>query len=182
MRLRSLQEEFGSRLRVEWKAFLLRPQPTNRSLPSFVAYTENWPKIGAEPDSGNFRVWESDEGPPTHSVPPHVVAKAAAEIGPDAFEAMHERLLRAYFWDHRDITSRSVLVELWNAIGLPEERFPGAAEELLAAIAAEHEEAMDLSVGGVPAIRRADQDIALVGAQPVEAYRHWIRRILAAEA
>ena len=28
----------------------------------------------------SFRVWEGDAGPPSHSVPPHLVAKAAASI------------------------------------------------------------------------------------------------------
>lgn len=179
MRLRKLREEYGERLTLEWKAFLLRPQPRERNLPDFVRYTGSWLRPAAEPDAGRFRVWESGEGPPTHSVPPHVVAKAARDLGEDAFESIHRRLLEAYFWDHRDISAPTVLRELWAEVGLPEDRFPGAAKEILSAIAAEHEEAMDLNVSGVPAVRRFDQDVAIVGAQPLDAYRRWIDKILA---
>jgi predicted DsbA family dithiol-disulfide isomerase len=178
VRLRKLRDEYGERLVLEWKAFLLRPYPTERSLPDFVRYTGSWLRPAAEPDAGRFRVWESGEGPPTHSVPPHVVAKAAQKLGDDAFESIHRRLFEAYFWDHRDVTAVPVLRELWTELGLPEEGFPGPSEDLLAVIAAEHQEAIDLNVSGVPAVRRQDQEVAVVGAQPLDAYRRWIEKTL----
>ena len=45
---------------------------------------------------------------------------------------------------------------------------------------AEHEEAVELGVGGVPAVRLAGSDVAITGAQPTESYRRWIRRSLEA--
>ena len=91
MRLRRIEDEFGDRVTVEWRAFLLRPRPdASRTLETFRAYTRSWMRPAAEPDGGTFRVWATDEGPPSHSVPAHLIAKAAATIGPQAFRAMHE--------------------------------------------------------------------------------------------
>ena len=38
-------------------------------------------------------MWTGDAGPPSHSVPPHVAAKAAATLGADALRALHDRRL-----------------------------------------------------------------------------------------
>ena len=101
-----MEEEFGDSLEVEWRSFLLRPRPVEkRDLARFVRYTEPWLGPAAEPDAPSFRVWQSGEGPPSHSVPPHLVAKAAASLGGESFRGIHERLMRAYFGENRDITS-----------------------------------------------------------------------------
>ena len=56
---------------------------------------------------------------------------------------------------------------------------PRAAEpELLRAVIADHEEATQLGVAGVPAVRLAGSDVAITGAQPTEGLRRWIRRSL----
>jgi predicted DsbA family dithiol-disulfide isomerase len=73
-----------------------------------------------EPDAPVFRVWESSEGPPSHSVPAHLAAKAAAALGPAAFAALHARLLRAYLEQSRDISAAETLHALWGEAGLPE--------------------------------------------------------------
>jgi hypothetical protein len=44
----------------------------------------------------------------------------------------------------------------------------------------EHNEAVELGVGGVPAVRMVGNDVAISGAQPLEVYRRWIRRALEA--
>lgn len=103
MRLRQVEKEFAGEVRVAWRSFLLRPRPDKaRTLEEFRAYTRSWLRPAAEPDAGTFQVWPGDAGPPTHSVPPHLVAKAAASLGDDAFHAMHDRLLRAYFAESRE--------------------------------------------------------------------------------
>ena len=79
VRLWRLEDEFGDRVSIEWRPFLLRPHPDpGRTLEKFRAYTASWARPAAEPDGGTFRVWATEEGPPSHSVPPHLVAKAAA--------------------------------------------------------------------------------------------------------
>ena len=134
---------------------------------------------GAESDAGPFRVWSSDAGPPTHSVPPHRVAKAAARVSPAAFKKMHTRLMTAYFAENRDISSFEVLRGLWDAEGLPADAFEFAqSDEVESLIFREFEEARQLGATGVPAIRRTDNEAVIVGAHPESLYRRWIERSL----
>ena len=125
-------------------------------------------------------MWESDEGPPSHSIPAHLAAKAAARVGSEAFARMHARLLRAYFVESRDISDDRTLFALWQEQGLD----PAAFEErrdpaLLREVLSEHREAIELGATGVPAVRLAGNDAMIVGAQPEPLYRRWIDRSLA---
>jgi predicted DsbA family dithiol-disulfide isomerase len=174
-----MEEEFGDALEIEWRSFLLRPRPAEkRDLEKFARYTQSWLRPAAEPDAPSFRVWKSSEGPPSHSVPPHLVAKAAASLGDESFRGIHERLMRAYFGENRDITAAATLRAVWNEAGLPESEFerskdPALLEETLG----EHREAVARGVTGVPASGVAGSDLYIVGAHPVELYRHWIGRL-----
>ncbi len=182
-RLHLMKEELGDGLELEWRSYLLRPRPEpGRDLEKFMRYTQSWMRPAAEPDSPTFRVWETTEGPPSHSVPAHLVAKAAGRISEEAFGRMHERLLQAYFVENRDISDAAVLRELWDELELPEEGFavladPAAERELVEQILAEHNEALEVSITGVPAVRVADHDAFVMGAQPMDVYRHWIGRL-----
>lgn len=183
VRLRRLEQELGPALELEWRAFLLRPQPRptgedrDESLRRFVRYTQSWLRPAAEPDAGRFRVWETSEGPPSHSVPAHVAARAARALGADAFRALHARLLEAYFAENRDISSQDVLRALWREVGLPAPAFERTLDPALAReVLAEHAEALELGVTGVPAAALAGMDAAVVGALPLETYRRWIAR------
>jgi predicted DsbA family dithiol-disulfide isomerase len=180
-RLALLQQEFGEGLTLEWRSYLLRPRPEpGRNLEKFMRYTQSWLRPASEPVAPRYQVWESTEGPPTHSVPPQLVAKAAAEHGPEAFEAIHRGLLRAYFEESRDISRMETLQALWGEAGLPAEGFGRCvAPDLLERTAAEHREATELGVTGVPAVRVADLDAFVLGAQPLETYRRWIERLRA---
>ncbi len=183
-RLARVAEEFGADLELRWKSFLLRPAPEpGRDLAKFRRYTELWQRAADEEPGAEFRAWASDEGPPSHSVPPHLVAKAAATFGPAAFERMHRALLHAYFAESRDISSAGTLAALWRQVELPEPELARAmAPELLERVGAEHNEAVELGVGGVPAVRMLGNDVAISGAQPLEVYRRWVRRALDARA
>jgi predicted DsbA family dithiol-disulfide isomerase len=178
VRLEKLQHEFPGRVEVEWKAFLLRPAARpGRDVERFRAYTESWLRVGAEEDAGRFRVWQGDAGPPSHSVPAHRVAKAAAEQG--GFDALHARLLHAYFAENRDVSDEDTLRALWSEAGLPEEGFARAWEDdLLSAVLADHDAAREAGVTGVPAVQLAGNDAVIVGAQPLELYRRWVQRAL----
>lgn len=181
VRLRRLHDELGDDLEIEWRAFLLRPQPDpTRTLAKFRSYTESWLRPAAEDDAGTFRVWASDCGPPSHSIPPQLVAKAAAAIGDDAFQRMHERLFHAYFAENRDITDRDTLRTLWIEVGLAAEAFDGSEDPAIRQLVIDqHNEAVGIGVTGVPAVRTADNDTAAMGALPIETYRRWVRRRLA---
>jgi predicted DsbA family dithiol-disulfide isomerase len=180
VRLRRMEEEFGERLQLEWRSFLLRPEPDpRRTLEKFRAYTRSWQRVGAEPDAPAFRVWQGDAGPPSHSIPPHLVAKAAAAAGPHSFQRMHDRLLQAYFAENRDITAADTLVALWRELELPADAIGRIQDPaLLKETIAQHNEALEHGIGGVPAVRVQGREGAVIGAQPVETFRHWINRML----
>lgn len=182
VRLRRLREEFASSVRLEWRSFLLRPRPTpGRDLERFRSYTESWLRPAAEADAGTFQVWRGDAGPPTHSVPPHLVAKAAALLGAESFERIHESLLRAYFGESRDITQEATLRALWEEAGLAPEGFARAGDpEILRSVLGQHDEAIELGVTGVPTVVLEGNGALVMGAQPLDVYRRWIRRVIGA--
>ncbi|MFI5315791.1 MAG: DsbA family protein [Myxococcota bacterium] len=179
-RLQRIEEEFGVDVALRWRSFLLRPQPEpGRDLAKFKRYTELWQRAAEEEPAAQFRGWSSDEGPPSHSVPAHLVAKAAATLGDAAFRRMHRALLHAYFAESRDISNAQTLAALWRESELaPAELARAADPELLRQVGEEHNQAVELGVGGVPAVRMAGHDVAITGAQPIEVYRRWIRRAL----
>lgn len=180
MRLRRIEEEFEGAVRVEWRSFLLRPRPTpGRSLEKFREYTQSWLRPASDPDGGTFRVWQSEAGPPSHSVPPHLVAKAAAAIGGAEFRRIHEKLLHAYFAENRDITDPTTLRAIWAEVGLPASEFSRSEDPQLArAVVRQHNEAIEWGVTGVPAVRMEGREGIVIGAQPLALYRRWIRRNL----
>lgn len=182
VRLQVVQREFGERLRIDWKSYLLRPRPApDRDLEKFRAYTQSWLRPAAEPDAGSFRVWTGDAGPPSHSVPAHLVAKAAATLGPDAFGRVHDGLLHAYFAENRDVSDEATLRAVWREAGLPDEAFARSEDPaLLSQTLGEHDDAIDLGVTGVPTVMVRGRDALVMGAQPVAVYRRWIERLLAA--
>jgi predicted DsbA family dithiol-disulfide isomerase len=180
VRLHRLQEEMGDRVKLEWRTYLLRPRRHNRSLEEFRAYTQSWLRPAQDEDAGTFRVWSTDAGPPSHSVPPHLVAKAAEELGAHEFRAIHERLLRAYFSDNRDITDADTLAAIWNEAGLPAQELARANEPRIAErVLAQHNEAVELGITGVPAVRPEGQSAFVTGALPYATYRRWVEKLTA---
>jgi predicted DsbA family dithiol-disulfide isomerase len=178
LRLSRLEAEQPD-VEVEWRSYLLRPRPTGRrDLEAFRAYTQSWQRPGSEPDAPSFRPWQGDAGPPSHSVPAHLVAKAAAEQGGEAFRRMHARLLRAYFEESRDISDADTLRALWDELGLPAAGFERREDpRLLERVLAEHEEALRFGASGVPSLRAAESDAVITGALPLDTYRRFAERL-----
>lgn len=183
VRLQRLEQEYAGKIRLEFRSFLLRPRPEpGRDLEKFRAYTRSWQRPASEPESGTFRVWEGDAGPPTHSVPPHLVAKGAATLGNEEFRAIHAALLRAYFAENRDISDRETLHQLWEETGLPRAAFERHTDPaLLRKVLEEHNSAIELGISGVPSVMIEGQDLPITGAHPLSLYRRWIDRYLSAE-
>jgi predicted DsbA family dithiol-disulfide isomerase len=68
---------------------------------------------------------------------------------------------------------------LWREAELPEAGFARLDDPaLLKAVLAEHREALEIGVSGVPAVRLEGMDSAIVGAHPIELYRRWVSRVL----
>jgi predicted DsbA family dithiol-disulfide isomerase len=183
VRLHRLEDEEPD-VEIEWRSYLLRPRPgRQRDLDRFRAYTDSWQRPAAEDDAGSFQRWASDEGPPSHSVPAQLAAKAAGELGREPFRRLHDRLLRAYFVEHRDISSDPVLEELWIDAGLPERDFARREDPaLLRRVLEEHEEALRCGATGVPSVRLAEGDTVITGALPFAAYQRWVERTREARA
>lgn len=183
-RLASVQQQLDGALELEWRSYLLRPvaQP-GRDLEKFRAYTQSWLRVAQDEPRAPFQVWASDVGPPSHSVPAHVVAKAASALGAAEGPRMRDRLFRAYFAENRDISETDTLRALWREAELPDAAFVRPDDPALTrAVFADHQEAQELGATGVPAVRLADQDFVLVGAQPEAVYLKWLRRALDARA
>lgn len=180
LRLQLLQDEFGEAVRVEWRSYLLRPEPRGRrDLERFRAYTRSWEAPAADEPRATFRAWRGDAGPPSHSVPAHVAAKAAARLGAASERALRDRLFAAYFAESRDISDAATLHALWSEAGLPAADFQGTQDPALEArVRAEHSEALALDATGVPAVRVGASEFVLVGAQPLETYRRWLHKSL----
>lgn len=181
-RLKILREEFAGRIHLAHRSYLLRPAPEAPNRERFVHYTQNWENAATEPDTPTFRAWQGDASPPTHSVPAHLAARAAARFGADAFTRMHARLLRAYFEESMDISREETLRVLWREVGLPDAAFDGVPQdpELLRETLGEHRQAQDAGIHGVPALRQVGEDAFVLGAQPLQLYRRWFRRLLGA--
>lgn len=181
-RLTAVETAFAGALALEWRSYLLRPHPrprTREALDAFRAYTQGWRRVAEDEPRAPFQPWQGDAGPPTHSLPAHLAAKAAAALGAEPGRRVRERLFRAYFAESRDISDAAVLAALWRELGLDEAAFARTADPALAQQAlAEHEEAQSLGATGVPAVRLADQDFVLVGAQPEAVYLRWFRKAL----
>ncbi len=179
MRLRRLEDEWSERVALDWRSFLLRPRPSeSRTLEKFKAYTESWLRPAADADAAEFRVWQTEAGPPSHSIPPHLVAKAAAALGADAFRRMHESLLRAYFYDNRDITDDATLAAIWAECELPAADFERReSPQLLQEVLREHREAQEHGASGVPAVRVEGGAGIIVGAHPYDLYSRWVTRL-----
>jgi predicted DsbA family dithiol-disulfide isomerase len=180
VRLEKIAEEFGDACLIEWKSFLLRPYPEPRTLDQFRRYTESWLRPAAQPESGRFTVWSTDEAPPSHSVPPAVAAKAAARQGADAFVRYHRALMENYFHQNRNITEPENLVRIANETSLDVPGFLEALRDpaLGREVVDDHNEAVSMGINGVPTVI-VDGRWRIAGAQEREIYRRVVELRLA---
>ena len=187
-RLAAVEAALGGAVELEWRSFLLRPRPDParrgpEALEKFRHYTRGWLQVAEDEPRAPFQVWASDAGPPSHSVPPQLAAKAAMALGPASGRRMRERLFRAYFAESRDISDPDALLALWLELGLPRAEFDRCADPaLLRGVLAEHHEAEALGATGVPAARLDGDDFVLMGAQPEATYLRWLHRALEARS
>ena len=139
-------------------------------------------KIAEDKPSGVFREWQSNQSPPSHSIPPHLVSKAAAELDDEAFHNIHDALLKAYFTDNRDISSETTLRSIWDECGLDANEFDRSSNpEHLKTTIDQHNEALNCGANGAPAFRLSHINAAIVGAHPVATLSRWIKRSIDGE-
>jgi predicted DsbA family dithiol-disulfide isomerase len=180
VRLEQLADEYGDALALEWRSFLLRPEPRPRGVEEFRNYTRSWRRPAALEPAARFREWATEAPPPSHSIPAAVAGKVAASFGPDAFGRYHRALLHAYFAENRTISERDVLVAVAGEVGLPADEFDtrlahggGVAHRR---VITEHVEAIDTGIFAVPAVIAGGGRV-VTGAVELDAYRRLVVRV-----
>lgn len=178
MRLEKIEAEYDGAVEVVWKSFMLRPSPQPRTIEQHREYTRSWLNPASQKESGEFNVWATENEPPTHSVPALVAGKAAATFGEEAFHRFHREVMRAYFTENRTISDLEVLADVAGRSDIPEDEFrarldanwQGFENEVFA----EHTEAIQLGVTGIPSVV-VDDALLIPGAVDADVYRRVIR-------
>ena len=182
MRLDHLVEELGDQVNIEWKSFLLRPEPKTGDRDSFIEYTKSWLRPADMEPETTFTVWASDADQPSSSMPAQVAAKAVDALDPDRAPDFHRRLLAAYFTDNRNIGDQDVLLDIVEEAGIDRQQLQEVAEarsqEFTQQVIDEHNSAMNQGITGVPTVV-FEGSFGVPGAQPVETYVQLIERVQA---
>ena len=178
-RIHELQQNVGDILRVEWRSFLLRPEPKDRTLEQFRRYTQSWHRPAEAEPGAEFSYWQGDADPPSHSMPALIAGKAAATFGTDAFDQFHFALMRAYFAQNRTISDREVQLDVADYVGLDATEFAArldaSASAFEADVVADHKAALALGFAAVPTVVIDDEDV-VTGALPLAAYSKIVAR------
>ena len=182
MRLEQLDERLGDQVAVEWRSYLLRPEPRESSLEKFRAYTRSWLRPASMAPEISFVPWATDNPQPSHSLPSAVAGKVAASFGPDAWDRFHLALMRAYFTDNRTISETDVQIDVARDCGVdPDEfarRLAVGGEALAVEVRQDHAAAMDHMVTAVPTVLVNDV-LPIPGAQELDVYLNVVERIAA---
>ncbi|MCP3937079.1 MAG: DsbA family protein [Actinomycetia bacterium] len=185
MRLAKLAEIEGQTIVIEWRSFLLRPEPEERSMESFTRYTHSWERPAElEPSAGFVVPWSGEHEPPSHSLPAAIASRVAATFG-GPWAAYHGALLHAYFVEHRTISNFDVLIDLAGRVGIDPhefaERFHSGANDYARQSIDDHNTAVEAGIGGVPAVV-VDGRYLVSGAVDVEEYQNVLERVRAERA
>jgi predicted DsbA family dithiol-disulfide isomerase len=179
VRLREVEQLYGDRVRVHWRAFPLIPgaQPDRRVTQKT---REGWQRIGADEPRACFVAPALDAPLPASSIPAQTAAKCAERQG--AFPPFHDRLFTALFRDGLDIGRPVVLRELAREASLDLARFDAdyAGEAYESVLRDCAEGTAWFGVSALPTVILSEK-LSLVGAVPVERYRMLIDWVLAGE-
>ncbi len=174
MRLDKVKQEFGDAVDITWKSFLLRPNVEDRPMATFTRYTESWARPGENEPDATFNQWSGEHEPPSHSIPSSIAGKVAETFGEEAFHSYHWRLLESYFTENRTISDPEVLVDVAIQVGIDGDEFRTVmgtrAAEFAEVVIADHNEAVNSGISGVPAVVVNDE-YPFTGAQEVDFYR-----------
>jgi len=182
VRLQKIEEEYGERVCVTWKSFpLILGEIIGHDRRAHMAHS--WLRAGEEEGSIRYNLWPESSPLPTSSLPAQEAAKCAALQGEEAFKRFHMLLLRAFFEQNRDISSRDVLISISQEAQLDMERFNSdfdSRSQREKVLADYREGKNDTGFTGVPTAIFGDQ-FALEGAVPIEMYRRAVDVLLKKE-
>ncbi len=184
MRLDDLKEQYGDKIRVDWKSFMLRSTPVGgKTREEFLEYSRLWSRMPeADPRLIVTSPWASDDAHPSHSLPALAAAKLVDTHGEAIANDFHHRVFNAYFSENRTISDVDVLAAIASDCGLDEGEFKIAfaqrRSDLEEQVVDDHNEAIRLGVTGVPATIVDDQ-VVISGAQDTAVFEQAIDQLLA---
>lgn len=186
VRLDALHRELGDVVDIRWRSFLLRPEPSDRTLEQFQRYTETWAKPGAAEPAAEFTRWSGAHAPPSHSFPSAIAGKAVLHtFGREGFDRFHLALMRAYFTENRTVSDRDVILDVAGAVGLDPSALAATlerdADALHAEVVADHKAALAQGIAAVPTVLVdtgfEDGEYMLQGAMALDQYRKVVARL-----
>ena len=181
MRLDELAERMGESISIETKSFLLRPQTSEREREKFAQYTQSWMRPAEMEPRAEFNVWSSDSPAPSGSIPAQVAAKAMTAWRPELAHRFDRALLTAYFTDNRTISDLDVLADIAAECGADRDTFKAFVvdneQQFTQQVIDEHNQAVEQGITAVPTVV-IDGVLPVQGAQDVDLYEHWIRKII----
>jgi predicted DsbA family dithiol-disulfide isomerase len=182
VRLREVEEAYGDRVRLHWRAFPLTPDERPGRL-STEKTQEGRRRAAADEARALFVPPPVGTELPASSLPALVAAKCAARQSEAAFQRLHHRLFLAHFRDNLDVARPEVLWRLARESGLDMATFEhdhASGEAYQAALTDYAEGTAWFGVSAVPAVV-FDEKVSLARAVPVERYRAIVDWILAGE-
>jgi predicted DsbA family dithiol-disulfide isomerase len=181
--LQRLQQQFGDRLEVVWRAFELRPDPKPTLDPDGEYLHSTWNRaVYPMAEQRGMRL----KLPPVQPRSRLALEAAAFAESHGRFAAMHEALFRGFFEQGRDIGDIEVLCAVGQESGLDADALRQALREgrHTAEVLDDENLAHQLGVSGVPILfmRRGDapweQALALRGAVPYDTVELAARQVL----
>ena len=152
-RRRTLAKELAGEVQFDRRAYLLLPGEGQR--PAYDEYVVSHRVRAAQmmPELG-FAIPKVGQKYPRSSVPAQLVAAAVQDEHPERLEALEDHLFGAMFRELRDISDPAELRKIAAAASVPERLVDRALADpaLRDRVFAEHQEALDAGVNGIPAL------------------------------
>lgn len=181
VRLDALHREVGDVIELRWHSFLLRPEPTERTVEQFTRYTESWARPADAEPGAVFNRWSGDHAPPSDSFPSAIAGKAVRHtFGSEAFDRFHLALMRAYFTENRTVSDRTVILDVATATDLGPSTLATSLDRdddaLRAEVVDDHKAALARGIAAVPTVV-IDDEYMLQGAMALDQYRKVVERL-----
>lgn len=161
-----LQEEYGPRIEIYWRAYELRPEPAPPLDPSGDYLRTAW--------TSSVYPLAKERGmvmrlPPIQPRSRKALEAAAHARSEGQFDEMHRAILRAFFEEGRDIGDMRVLLDIAAAVGLDPLSLKNALDEgrYTEAVLQDQRLAYDLGLSAVPTMLVRPADAPLQSATPV---------------
>lgn len=167
MRLRELLRHAPAHVRLEHRAFLLRPDDQDRE---FTPYQLQHREAARRLTGLDFRIPEAGAPYPRSSFPALEAAKWVEAHFPDRFLLFDLSIFEAFFARTEDISSSNVLSDIARGVGVPPDGLSGAlaARTYRDAVLRDHREALERGVTAIPTVDLGGR--ALSGAAPYADY------------